>query len=48
MVYYAMAWQSERDTGGNIKTLTRRDKEHSDIEIKTRGEMRKLKTQEFI
>jgi len=37
--YHAMSRQSERETlvcGGNIKTLTRRDKEDSDIEIQTK------------
>ena len=34
--------------GGNIKTLTRRDKEDSDIEIQTKKEDEKLKIQEYI
>ena len=45
--YHAMGRQSERETlvcGGNIKTLTRRDKEDSDIEIQTkRKKMRNSK-----
>jgi len=38
----------ETNTGENIKTLTRRDKEDSDIEIQTKKEDEKLKIQEYI
>ena len=46
--YHAMTRQPETDTGENIKTLTRRDKEDSDIEIQTKKEDEKLKIQEYI
>ena len=46
-----MTRQSERETlvcGGNINTLTRRDKEDSDIKIQTKKEDEKLIIQEYI